>query len=291
MHKVLLVGNPNAGKTTLFNLLTQSDEHVGNWHGVTVDAKTKNVDFGVDKVQVVDTPGIYSLKAMSLEEEVSIREILQNNDKKIVNLCDQNTITRSLYLTLCLLEEGCDVLLVVNQPSGRACNKIDTAKLAKLLNVEIVETNLAKGDGLNQIRQKVFLPSKVPNLPYFKHFGSKSEKEKAEIRYKHIDFLLEGSARQTGLVYGKSKADKILLNKWLSIPCFLAIMGAIFYLTFFLLGATLSQLFGKLLHLATNPILNWLQNCCGDGWVFDLFDVAVFGGLSTILTFLPQVVL
>ena len=83
MHKVLLVGNPNAGKTTLFNLLTQSDEHVGNWHGVTVDAKSKNVDFGVDKVQVVDTPGIYSLKAMSLEEEVSIREILQNNQQNI----------------------------------------------------------------------------------------------------------------------------------------------------------------------------------------------------------------
>ena len=128
MHKVLLVGNPNAGKTTLFNALTRSDEHVGNWHGVTVDAKAKEVTFDDQQVQIVDTPGIYSLKAMSLEEEVSINEILKNKDKKIVNLCDQNTLARSLYLSLCLLEEGCDVLLIANQPSLKSTCKVEIPK-------------------------------------------------------------------------------------------------------------------------------------------------------------------
>ncbi len=291
MHKVLLVGNPNAGKTTLFNALTRSDEHVGNWHGVTVDSKTKEVTFDGEKVQVVDTPGIYSLKAMSLEEEISINEILQNKDKKIVNLCDQNTLPRSLYLTLCLLEVGCDVLLIANQPSGKVCGKVDFVKLAKLLNVEIVATNLSKSEGLDKIRQKMFLPKKVANLPYFANFDDKSEKEKAEQRYHYIDFLLNSCTKQTGEVYGKSKVDKILLNKYLAIPCFLAIMTGVFCLTFFLLGDFLSQLLGKGLQSVAAPILKSLESWFGSGWLFDLFDVAVFGGLSTVLTFLPQVVL
>lgn len=291
MHKILLVGNPNAGKTTLFNALTRSDEHVGNWHGVTVDAKAKEVTFDDQQVQIVDTPGIYSLKAMSLEEEVSINEILQNKDKKIVNLCDQNTLARSLYLSLCLLEEGCDVLLIANQPSLKATCKVDFAKLSKLLNVEIVATNLSKCEGLDKIRKKIFLPKKVANLPYFACFGGKSEQEKAESRYQYIDFLLNSCSKQTGEIYGKSKVDKILLNKYLAIPCFLAIMAGVFFLTFFLIGDFLSQLLSNALKVVTTPILNVVESWFGSGWVFDLFAVAVVGGLSTVLTFLPQVVL
>ena len=104
MKEVLLVGNPNAGKTTLFNSLTHSNEHVGNWHGVTVENKEKVFSFGGEEFSLIDTPGIYSLCPLSFEEEVSVKTIFDKQDRKIINICDENNLQLNLYLSLCLLE-------------------------------------------------------------------------------------------------------------------------------------------------------------------------------------------
>ena len=96
MCKVYIVGNPNSGKTTLFNSLTKSSEHVGNWHGVTVDKKSKCIEFESSKYEIVDLPGIYSLNAFSMEEQVSIDAINLSSDNKILYLLDANNFIRQI---------------------------------------------------------------------------------------------------------------------------------------------------------------------------------------------------
>ena len=122
MDKFLLVGNPNTGKTTLFNALTKSNEHVGNWHGVTVSEKTKNFDLNKERAEIVDLPGLYSLTPLSFEEEVAANFIYEN-DCKIINICDINNLRRNLYLTLQLLEVNKEVILFVNTMKKKVSKK------------------------------------------------------------------------------------------------------------------------------------------------------------------------
>ncbi len=138
---ICLVGNPNVGKTTLFNSLTHSNEHVGNWHGVTVDAKQKVILVDNIPYTVVDLPGTYSLSSFSYEEKVAV-DFLLNNNNKIINICDANNLERNLYLTLQLLEADLDISLAIN-----FCNEtkdkfdLDVYKLSQLLSVSIYKIN------------------------------------------------------------------------------------------------------------------------------------------------------
>ena len=115
MIKVSLVGNPNTGKTTLFNTLTGAHEHVGNWHGVTVEEKVKKYHFKGEEISIVDLPGLYSLSPLSFEERVSTEYILKSPEDIVVNICDASNLQRNLYLTLSLLELGVNLILAVNQ--------------------------------------------------------------------------------------------------------------------------------------------------------------------------------
>ena len=112
--KILLVGNPNTGKTTLFNSLTKSSEHVGNWHGVTVSEKEKPFFVAEKKFVLVDLPGLYSLTPLSYEEEVASKYIFENNSCPIINICDINNLKRNLFLTLQLKEISNEIILFVN---------------------------------------------------------------------------------------------------------------------------------------------------------------------------------
>ncbi len=331
MIDVLLVGNPNAGKTTLFNSLAHANEHVGNWHGVTVDAKEKVFSSQGEQFRLVDTPGIYSLSPLSFEERVAVDMLFQNADKKIINICDQNNLRRNLYLTLCLLESGFDVVLAVNEIDRKQICKVDCEKLSALLGIDVVKINAQKKRGLDELVSSLKNAKKTPILPYVKkiNFQENAKKtrkfveknkiiaktetnssqklpeqkseisheelaafhEVSKIRYAFIDEVIRQSCTCTGQVYGESKFDKIALNKWLAFPLFLCVLAGIFYLTFFSLGAFLSDMLGKLLEVLTTPILTALKNS-GTAAVFvDLFEHAILGGVGTVLSFLPQVVL
>lgn len=287
MMEVLLVGNPNCGKTTLFNSLTCSNEHVGNWHGVTVDTVKKSFSYNEKEYLLVDTPGLYSLSPLSFEEEVASKEILSGN-KKIINLCDQNNLRRNLYLTLCLLEKGCDIVVAINQIDKKNIYKIDASKLSQILGVPVIMINAEKKINLDGLKDSLSHEKQTKKLGYTL-FGD--EEQKARIRYEFIDKILSETTQKTSKVYGQSKVDKILLNKWLCFPCFLVILATIFYLTFFSLGAFLSDVLSNFLTLLTTPILNFIKNSTGSGFLFDMFNYAIFGGISTVLSFLPQVVL
>jgi len=140
---VALLGNANAGKTTLFNTLTSSTEHVGNWHGVTVDAKSKTVEAGGVKYKCVDLPGAYSLTPFSREEAITRDYVLAYKEAVYVNVIDSNNLSKSLYLTLQLIEAGVKVVVVLNmfkefEKSGKV---LDIAKLERLLGVMVVKVS------------------------------------------------------------------------------------------------------------------------------------------------------
>ncbi len=324
LPQVLLVGNPNTGKTTLFNMLTGANEHVGNWHGVTVEEKAKTFDCLGKKMSLVDLPGIYSMSALSFEEQVAIDYILSHPKTKIINICDLNNLGRNLSLTLGLMEAGADVILAVNCMDKRPLNKVDYHKLQELLKIPVVEINAGKGYGLDKLK-KLILSDYSPSVPASyvtslsenkdvftaikilegdEHIlakqGLKTDKNTfdtiqkvANARYDYIDFLKKECFSTSGRVYGKSKFDKIILNRFLALPIFLLMLGAIFYLTFFLFGKWLSDGLSYLLDISLG---RWTQSICltlfgESSWVTHLFCEAIIGGANTVLSFLPQVAL
>ena len=137
--KIILVGNPNTGKSTLFNRLTDSNEKVSNWHGVTVGIKSKKIKYKNLDYDVVDTPGLYSFSPYSNEEEITLKYLKRNKDNLILNICDANNLKRNLILTLELLKNGFDVVLVINM--FQEVHDIDYELLSKLLNVKTVKCN------------------------------------------------------------------------------------------------------------------------------------------------------
>lgn len=333
MEEILLVGNPNAGKTTFYNSLVKANEHVGNWHGVTVEEKKKEFTLNGEKFVLVDTPGIYSLSPLSFEEEVSVK-LIENSNSKIINICDLNNLQRNLYLTLCLIESGRDVCVVLNEIDKRQKYKVDKNSLEKFLGVKVLSLNAEKN--FEEYKNMSFFNKNTLNylkkvnfscvFPYFSNLDNKNifcikafERDKsfflrhnydekkieeifsklpknsmeimAKARYDFIDEIINLSCIKNDFVYGKSNLDKILLSKYLAFPCFLVILAIIFYLTFFSLGAFLSDALSSLLNIVTTPISNFLFEHLGDSFIFHLFNDAVFGGVATVLSFLPQVVL
>ena len=155
MINLLLVGNPNTGKTTLFNSLTSSDEHVGNWHGVTVEEKRKIYKYKGEEISIVDLPGIYSMTPMSFEESVSTKYILSHPSSIIINICDANNLERNLYLTLGLMELKRPIILAVNQIDKRPISKLNFCKLEKELGVKIILVNAQDKRSVNALNDEI----------------------------------------------------------------------------------------------------------------------------------------
>lgn len=138
--KIALVGNPNVGKTTLYNKITHSFEHVGNWHGVTVEAVTKTILFEHNRLEVCDLPGLYSLTVYSPEEGVSRDAVLENSHDVIIDVCEVNNLSRNLYLTLQLLEARAPVIVTLNMMDElrRRGMTVNYRKLERVLGVPVV---------------------------------------------------------------------------------------------------------------------------------------------------------
>lgn len=184
MINVNLVGNPNTGKTTLFNSLTGAHEHVGNWHGVTVEEKARIYKYNGQEIRIVDLPGIYSLTALSYEEKVAVDYILSHKDTIVVNICDASNLQRNLYLTLGLIELGVPIVLAVNQIDKRKSCKIDFKKLEELLNVKVVYLNAGDKKEVKKLNDAIIeLNNKLKNnyivkynIDYFDKIKKNNEK-------------------------------------------------------------------------------------------------------------------
>ena len=197
--KIALVGNPNCGKTTMFNNLTGANQYVGNWPGVTVEKKEGKLK-GYNDVIVTDLPGIYSLSPYTLEEVVSRNYILNEHPDVILNLVDGSNIERNLYLTTQLLEMGVPVVIAMNMIDivRKNGDKIDTEALGKKLGCPIVETSALSGLGLKEAAAKAVELAKarqVNTKPLA--FNADVEKALDEIKYIMGSALPENGARWT----------------------------------------------------------------------------------------------
>ncbi len=160
--KIALAGNPNSGKTTLFNALTGSNQFVGNWPGVTVEKKEGKLK-GFQDVILTDLPGIYSLSPYTLEEVVARNYLLQEKPDAILNIVDGTNLERNLYLTTQLLELGVPLVMAVNMSDVVAKNgeKIDTAAMEKALGCTVVEISALKGTGVKEAAQQAVLAART----------------------------------------------------------------------------------------------------------------------------------
>ena len=150
MLTIALAGNPNCGKTSLFNLLTKSRQHIGNWPGVTVEKKEGTLKFKGESYKVIDLPGTYSLGAYSEDEIVARNYILKDKPDVVINVVDATNLERNLYLTTQLIEMGANVVIALNMiDQAEALNiEIDTNKLSKRLGVPIIKTSALKNRGI-----------------------------------------------------------------------------------------------------------------------------------------------
>ena len=165
--KVLLVGNPNVGKTTFFNNITKSNERTGNWHGITVDEKVKNIKYNGKEFEISDLPGIYSVKPLSFEEEVATN-ILHNFNGNIINILDCNNLKRNLYLTLELIEKDYDFIIALNFYNEfiKKGNKINIELLSKMLGRECYISDGKKEKETKNLLKYIGKKDKVKELNY-----------------------------------------------------------------------------------------------------------------------------
>ncbi|MDR3089440.1 MAG: Fe(2+) transporter permease subunit FeoB [Desulfobulbaceae bacterium] len=179
-----VIGNPNCGKSTLFNALTGAKQHIGNWPGVTVDRKSGSFTFQGRTTRVVDTPGIYSLAASSLDEKVTRDFVLSREADVIVNIVDASNIERNLYLTSQLLEMRAPMLVALNMMDMAAEKriKIDVEALAKRLGCPVIPMSAAKGRGIDDLKRAILTaPTEPPPLPDALRYPAAIDEARAEI--------------------------------------------------------------------------------------------------------------
>lgn len=280
MKNVALLGNPNVGKTTLFNSLTGSNQRVGNWAGVTVDKK----EGFFDDFKIVDLPGIYAMDTFSNEEKIS-KEFLENGQVDLIlNIIDASNIDRNLYLTMQLKQFKKPIILAVNMidVAEKKGINIDYKKLEELLNVTVVPIQASKEQGIDDVKKalKNLHTNKIDNNDY--NFSSEKE------TYTYIENLLSQCTKKDNKSTRtiKEKLDNIMLNPWLAYPIFFIIMALTFQVTFSWIGQPLSDLLDSLLNDSLVPIIESLIQGTAP-WFQSLIIDGIIGGVGGILVLLP----
>jgi len=311
-----LVGNPNSGKTTLFNAITGGNQTVGNFPGVTVEQKIGQAKVNGNNIQIVDLPGIYSLFSYGAEEVITKNYIVNEDPDVIINIVDATNIERNLYLTLQLAELGKPIVIALNMIDmvEKKGDIIDTNKLSSLFGMEIIPISASKSKGIDKLLTTAAhqVLHEQNNNHFDKHEkreiilglydnidSNLSEDEKymiiADRRYKYICNACELSIIR-GEGHGKptisDKIDKIVTNKFLAIPLFLAIMLFVFLIAFGKVGSTLTEFTDNLINnIFANFIRAGLVNMGVRDWAVGLTCDGVINGVGTVLSFFPQILL
>ena len=304
-----LVGNQNCGKTTLFNALTGSNQHVGNFPGVTVDQKMGEMR-DEKGCSVVDLPGIYSLRPYTQEEIVSRDFIINQKPDGIINIVDATNIERNLYLTLQLLELRVPMVLALNMMDEVHANggAIDVQKMSQALGIPIVPIRIGVParfcaakliEGGDDLAQSLALDENEREL--LEHCIVQMENETgldrnaalADMRYTFIEGVVAASVVKCheSKEHARSmKIDRILTGKYTALPMFLVVMFLTFYLTFNVIGKWLSDLLQLGIDALTGVVDAALTAYGINPVVHSLIIDGVFAGVGSVLVFLPIIV-
>lgn len=360
-----LAGNQNCGKTTLFNQLTGSNQHVGNFPGVTVDRKDGSIK-GFPNTLVTDLPGIYSMSPYTSEEVVTRDFLLNNRPKGIINIVDATNIERNLYLTMQLLELNIPMVLALNMMDEVRLNggSIRVNELEELLGIPVIPISAARNEGIEELIDHAIHVAKYQETPQRQDFCSATEYKGAVHRCLHAvmhmiedhaidqeipirfaaskltendELILEalklddnekdtlehiilqmekereldrGAAiadmrfsfirricKQTVVKPKESREhalsrriDKVLTGKYTAIPAFILIMGAVFFLTFEVIGALLSDLLEMGIDHITQFVVFLFEKGNVNEAITSLVVDGVFTGVGSVLSFLPVII-
>jgi len=305
--KIVLVGNPNSGKSTIFNRLTGARQKVGNWSGVTVEKKTGLfLQQSLEPIEVIDLPGLYSLDQFdpSQDEQIATNYLLEPDDQPqlILNIIDASNLNRNLVLTSQLAELNLPMVAVVNMidVAEQKGVEIDWELLAERLQVPVVPVIGSSGKGIKELKQEINL---------FVAAGQDSEQIKQQAvetcsfggeedqivgrttqRFQQIRQLTDGVVEMVpGRANWSEAIDKVVLNRWLGIPIFLMMMYLMF--TFAVnLGAVFIDFFDILFAAVfVDGVGQLLQHLGAPQWVSVLLATGVGGGIQLVATFIPVI--
>lgn len=294
--KLVLAGNPNSGKTSLFNSLTGSKQHVGNWAGVTVEKKEGIVTIGEKQHTIVDLPGIYTLDADTIEQKVARDYILNDKPDLLINILDATNLRRNLYFTLQLREFGIPMIITLNMMDEVEKNgtKIDIEKLSKIFAVPVVGISASKGQGVDKLFDTIeeFEKGNIKISPLCTGCQNCSKCKTGEYRYHFIDGIVANCVTESShekVNETTNKIDKIVMNKWLAFPIFFLVMFLVFTMTFGSVVQKASDGINFLLSLLTNVINQGLVSVGSPDFLISLICSGIIPGIGTVLCFLPQI--
>ncbi|MCR5251448.1 MAG: ferrous iron transporter B [Lachnospiraceae bacterium] len=299
--RIALTGNPNSGKTTMFNALTGRSEQIGNWAGVTVDKKEspvkKNFNDTGRELIAVDLPGAYSMSPFTSEESITSAYVKNEKPDALINIVDSSNLSRSLFFTTQLLELGIPMVVALNKSdvNGKKGNVIDAGKLAEKLGCPVLETISTEGKGLTELVSKaVGLVGQTQTAPFDEGEVDLQDKSSVEAadrrRFEFVNRIVEEVEVRRTLTKDRTVSDaidRVLMHPVIGIPIFAGVM----FLVFFISQTTVGTWAADILAAGIDSFGGWVgaRMAGADPLLYAILVDGIIGGVGAVVGFLPLV--